>query len=168
MTFIGNLIEDYKQIDGESFDDNFQPLQADYVKFIRWAQWRIEKNGEGVIGYVVRDSFLDGPTFRGMRQSLINNFNAIYLLNLHGNPFSKEAVPDGEKDENVFEIQQGVSILLCVKERDNSTPAKVYYRDMWGNRREKYQTLLDTDIQSTAWTKIHPTSSLLAFCPPTH
>ena len=165
LTFIGNLIEDYKKVDGKPFDDNFQPLQADYVKFIRWAQWRIEKNGEGVIGYVVRDSFLDGPTFRGMRQSLINSFNAIYLLNLHGNPFSKEAVPDGEKDENVFEILQGVSILLCVKERDNSTPAKVYYADMWGNRTKKYQMLLNTDIQSTAWTKLHPTSPLHLFVP---
>ena len=165
LTFIGNLIEDYKQIDGEPFDDNFQPLQADYVKFIRWAQWRIEKNGEGVIGYVVRDSFLNGNTFRGMRQSLINSFNAIYLLNLHGNPFSKEAIPDGEKDENVFEILQGVSILLCVKERDNSTPAKVYYADIWGSRRKRYQTLLDTDVQITEWTKLHPTSPLYLFVP---
>ena len=165
LTFIGNLIEDYKQVDGKPFDDNFQPLQADYVKFIRWAQWRIEKNGEGVIGYVVRDSFLDGPIFRGMRQNLINSFNAIYLLNLHGNPFSKETVPDGEKDENVFEIRQGVSILLCVKERDNSTPAKVCYSDMWGNRRKKYQTLLDTNIQNTEWTEIHPISPLYLFVP---
>ena len=165
MTFIGNLIEDYKSIDKKRFKDNFQPLQADYVKFIRWAQWRIEKNGEGVIGYVVRDSFLDGPTFRGMRQSLINSFNAIYLLNLHGNPFNTGAVPDGEKDENVFEILQGVSILLCVKERDNSTPTKVSYTDMWGSRRKKYQTLLDTDIQSTEWTEIHPISPLYLFVP---
>ena len=111
LTFIGNLIEDYKKVDGKPYDDNFQPLQADYVKFIRWAQWRIEKNGEGVIGYVVRDSFLNGPSFRGMRQNLINSFNTIYLLNLHGNPFAKETVPDGEKDENVFKIQQGVSIF---------------------------------------------------------
>ena len=165
LTFIGNLIEDYKRVDGKPFDDNFQPLQADYVKFIRWAQWRIEKNGEGVIGYVVRDSFLEGGVFRGMRQSLINSFNTIYLLNLHGNPFAKEAVPDGEKDENVFKILQGVSILLCVKERDNSTPARVYYADMWGTRREKYQTLLDTDVQSTKWTKLHPTSPLYLFVP---
>ena len=165
LTFIGNLIEDYKQIDGEPFDDNFQPLQADYVKFIRWAQWRIEKNGEGVIGYVVRDSFLEGDVFRGMRQSLINSFNTIYLLNLHGNPFAKEAVPDGEKDENVFKILRGVSILLCAKERDNSKPAKVYYADMWGTRTKKYQTLLDTDVQSTGWTKLQPKSPLYLFVP---
>ena len=166
LTFIGNLIEDYKQIDGKKFDDNFQPLQADYVKFIRWAQWRIEKNGEGVIGYVVRDSFLDGSTFRGMRQSLLNSFNAIYLYNLRGNPFGKEVVPDGKKDENVFQIQQGVSILLCVKARNNSTPAKIHYADLWGDRREKYQTLLDTDVQkNTKWIKLEPTSPLYLFVP---
>ena len=165
LTFIGNLIEDYKQVDGKSFDDNFQPLQADYVKFIRWAQWRIEKNGEGVIGYVVRDSFLDGSVFRGMRQSLINSFNTIYLLNLHGNPFAKESVPAGEKDENVFKILQGVSILLCVKERDNSTPTKVYYADMWGTRKKKYQTLLDTDVQNTKWVKLQPKSPRYLFVP---
>lgn len=165
LTFIGNLIEEYKKVDGEPFDDNFQPLQADYVKFIRWAQWRIEKNGEGVIGYVVRDSFLDGRVFRGMRQSLINSFNEIYLFNLHGNPFTKEAVPDGKKDENVFEIQQGVSILFCVKKRDNLTSAKVYYADMWGTRKKKYQTLLDTDVQDTAWEKLCPESPLYLFVP---
>ena len=165
LTFIGNLIEDYKKVDGKPYDDNFQPLQADYVKFIRWAQWRIERNGEGVIGYVVRDSFLNGPSFRGMRQSLINSFNTIYLLNLHGNPFAKETVPDGEKDENVFKIQQGVSILLCVKERDNPTPAKVCYADLYGDRTEKYQTLLDTDVQSTSWAKLHPKSPLYLLVP---
>lgn len=165
LTFIGNLIEDYKKVDGEPFDDNFQPLQADYVKFIRWAQWRIEKNGEGVIGYVVRDSFLNGEAFRGMRQSLINSFNIIYLFNIHGNPFAKEAIPDGEKDENVFEIQQGVSILLCVKKRDDLTPAKVCYADMWGTRKEKYQTLLDTDVQNTDWEKLRPKSPRYLFVP---
>ncbi|MDE0012157.1 MAG: N-6 DNA methylase [Candidatus Poribacteria bacterium] len=167
LTFIGDLIEDYKWVDGKRFNskENTQPLQADYVKFIRWAQWRIEKNGEGVIGYVVRDSFLNGEAFRGMRQSLINSFNIIYLFNMHGNPFAKEAVPDGEKDENVFEIQQGVSILLCVKKRDDLTPAKVYYADMWGTRKEKYQTLLDTDVQNTDWEKLRPKSPLYLFVP---
>ena len=167
LTFIGDLIEDYKWVDGKRFNnkENTQPLQADYVKFIRWAQWRIEKNGEGVIGYVVRDSFLNGEAFRGMRQSLINSFNIIYLFNMHGNPFAKEAVPDGEKDENVFEIQQGVSILLCVKKRDDLTPAKIYYANMWGTRKEKYQVLLDIDVQNTDWDRLRPKSPLYLFVP---
>ena len=168
LTFIGSLIEDYKQVDGQPFGEtSSNALQADYVKFIRWAQWRIEKNGEGVIGYIVNHSFLDGLIFRGMRQSLINNFNAIYLLNLHGNNRRKEAVPVGKIDQNVFDILQGVSILLCVKERGNLNPAQVYYADMWGTREEKYQMLSGSDIQSTEWGQLQPTSPLYLFLPQT-
>ena len=120
LTFIGELIENYKQIDGQPLDETTsKALQSDYVKFIRWAQWRIDKNGEGVIGYIVNNSFLDGTTVRGMRQSLSDSFNTIYLLNLHGSNRRTEAVPDRKKDENVFDISQGVCILLCVKESDN-------------------------------------------------
>ena len=168
LTFIGKLIEDYKQVDGEPLGDrNLKALQADYVKFIRWAQWRIDRNGEGVVGYIVNNSFLDGPMFRGMRQSLRHSFNAIYLLNLHGSSRRTEAVPEGEKNENVFDISQGVSILLCVKERDNSTPAKVYYADMWGSRQEKYSKLLESDVQSMEWRALQATSPYYLFVPQT-
>ena len=163
LTFIGELMEDYKQVNGKPLDEENQSLQADYAKFIRWAQWRIDKNGEGVIGYIVNNSFLDGPVFRGMRQSLLNSFNTIYLLNLHGNNRRKEAVPVGRKDENVFDILQGVSILLCVKQRDNPAPAKVYYTDMWGHREEKYNTLSETDVQTTEWCELQPTSPYYLF-----
>ncbi|MYA68588.1 N-6 DNA methylase [Candidatus Poribacteria bacterium] len=166
LNFIGRLIEDYKSLDGKRMaEPNYQVLQADYVKFIRWAQWRIDKNGEGVIGYIVNNSFLDGVIFRGMRRSLMNSFNAIYCLNLHGSSRIKEDIPDAEIDENIFDIQQGVSILLCVKERDNPNAAKIYYADLWGSREEKYTTLLNTDVQSTDWTELHATSSLYLFVP---
>ena len=166
FTFIGRLIEDYKQVDGEPINErNSRELQADYVKFIRWAQWRIDRNGEGVIGYIVNNSFLKGPIFRGMRQSLITSFNSIYILNLHGSIRIQEAVPEGRKDENVFDISQGVSILLCVRERDNSSPAKVFYADMWGSREEKYNKLSETDAQSTEWCELQPTSSYYLFVP---
>ena len=166
LTFIGELIEDYRQVDGEPLGDkNSKVLQADYVKFIRWAQWRIDKNGEGVIGYVVNNSFLDGPTFRGMRQSLLDNFNAIYLLNLHGSGRVTEVVPEAEKDENIFDISQGVSILLCVKECGNPTEIKVYYADIWGSREEKYNILSETDIQSTEWCELQPTSPYYLLVP---
>ena len=166
LTFIGKLTEDYKQIDGESLGDrNLKALQADYVKFIRWAQWRIGKNGEGIIGYIVNNSFLDGPIFRGMRHNLLNSFNAIYLLNLHGSIRRTELVPPAQRDENVFDISQGVSILLCVKERDNPTPAKVYYADVWGSREEKYRVLSETDVQSTEWSELQPISSYYLFVP---
>ena len=137
------------------------------MKFIRWAQWRIDKNGEGIVGYIVNNNFLDAPTVRGMRQSLLDNFNAIYLLNLHGSNRRTEAVPEAERDENVFDISQGVCILLCIKKSDNPAPAKVYYADMWGSREEKYKTLSQVDVQSTMRTgrnELHPTSPLLPFC----
>ena len=166
LTFIGELIENYKQVDGEPLGEtNLKALQSDYVKFIRWAQWRIDKNGEGVIGYIVNNSFLDGTMFRGMRKSLLDSFNTIYLLNLHGSNRRTEAVPEAERDENVFDILQGVSIILCVKERDNPTPAKVYYSNIWGSREEKYRILSETDVQSTEWTELQPTSPLYLFVP---
>ena len=159
LTFIGELIEDYKQVNGEPLGErNSKALQADYVKFTRWAQWRIDKNGEGIVGYIVNNSFLDGPMFRGMRKSLLDSFNTIYLINLHGSNRRTEAVPIGQRNENVFDISQGVCILLCVKERDNSAPAKVHYADLWGSREEKYNTLSETGVQTTEWDELQPTS----------
>ena len=166
LNFIGGLIEDYKTIDGHALGErNYQGLQGDYVKFIRWAQWRIDKNGEGVLGYIVNNGFLDGILFRGMRHSLMRSFNAIYHLNLHGNSRVGEDIPDGQSDENVFDIQQGVSILLCAKERNNPTPAKVYYADVWGERAEKYRRLSEIDVQSTEWQELHPTAPFYLFVP---
>ncbi|MDE0401465.1 MAG: N-6 DNA methylase [Candidatus Poribacteria bacterium] len=166
LTFIGQLIEDYRQIDGKPLGDkNSKVLQADYVKFTRWAQWRIDKNGEGVIGYIVNNSFLDGPTFRGMRQSLFDSFNTIYLLNLHGSSRITEVVPEAERDENVFDISQGVCILLCVKECGNPVSTKIYYADIWGPREKKYNILSETDVQSTEWCELQPTSPYYLFVP---
>ena len=166
LTFIGELIEDYKQVDGEPLGErNSKALQADYVKFTRWAQWRINKNGEGIVGYIVNNSFLDGPMFRGVRKSLLDSFNILYLLNLHGSNRRTEAVPIAQRDENVFDISQGVCILLCVKERDNLTPAKTYYADLWGSREEKYNTLSEIDVRSTEWCKLQPISPYYLLVP---
>ena len=142
---------------------NPKALQDDYVKFIRWAQWRIDKNGEGVIGYIVNNSFLEGVTFRRMRQSLMKSFNAIYCFNLHGSSRVGEIVPVDETDENVFDIQQGTVILLCVKKRDNTAPAKIYYADVWGSREKKYKILSETDIQTTEWQVLHSISPFTVF-----
>ena len=166
LNFIGQLMEDYKRVDGTPMaEQNFQALQGDYVKFVRWAQWRIDRNSEGVIGYIVNNGFLYGIIFRGMRQSLMNSFNTIYCFNLHGSSRIGEIVPDGETDENVFDIQQGTAILLCVKERDNVAPAKIYYADLWGSRAQKYATLSYTDVQTTAWTELIPDSPFYHFVP---
>ena len=100
-----------------------------------------------------------------MRKSLLDSFNAIYLLNLHGSSRKREVAPTTQRDENVFDIVQGVSILLCVKQRDNPAPTEVYYADMWGLREEKYRTLSETDLQTTAWSELQPTSPHYLFVP---
>ncbi len=113
--WISGLIEDYKYVNGEHFKERKHWLNDDYVKFIRFGQHFIDKNGEGVLAYINSHSFLDNPTFRGMRWSLLNSFDNIYVIDLHGNSKKKETAPNGEKDENVFDIQQGVSINIFVK-----------------------------------------------------
>jgi predicted helicase len=115
-TFIGRLIEDYKQVNGGPLEEqNPKMLHDDYVKFLRWGQWRISQTGRGVLAMITNHGYLDNPTFRGMRQQLMQSFSEIYLLKLHGNAKKKELCPDGSKDENVFDIQQGVAIGLFVK-----------------------------------------------------
>ena len=115
-TFIGKLVQDYYQVDGKPLGErNPKWLQDDYVKFIRFGQWRIERTGHGILAFVTNHGYLDNPTFRGMRQQLMRAFSEIHLLDLHGNAKKKETCPDGSKDENVFDIQQGVAITLLVK-----------------------------------------------------
>lgn len=123
LTFIGKLIEDYKVVDGHPLGEkNPKWLQDDYVKFIRFAQWRIERTGYGILAFITNHGYLDNPTFRGMRQSLMNSFSDIYVYDLHGNSKKKEKAPDGGKDENVFDIQQGVAITLAIRSRTSKRP----------------------------------------------
>ena len=162
----------YFEIDGESLGErNPKWLNDDYVKFIRFAQWRIERTGEGVLGFVTNHSYLDNPTFRGMRQSLMDTFDEVYLLDLHGNSRKKEQTPDGGRDENVFDIQQGVAIGLFVKRADGgSDPARVFHGDLWGERERvsyggKYGWLASNDIESTSWEELAPKSPRYLFIP---
>ncbi len=163
-TFIGDLIDDYKYTDGKPLGEkNPKWLQDDYVKFIRFAQWKIEQTGEGVLGFITNHSYLDNPTFRGMRQSLMNTFEQIYLLDLHGNSLKKERCPDGSEDKNVFDIRQGVAIGLFVKKA--GLERKVHHAELWGIREKKYNWLEQNDISTTQWTKIHPKSPSYFFVP---
>lgn len=164
--------ESYFTVDGEPLREaNPKWLNDDYVKFIRLAQWRIERTGEGVLGYVTSHSYLDNLTFRGMRQSLMRTFDEIYLLDLHGNAKRKESAPDGSRDENVFDIQQGVAIGLFVKRSGaGDAPAKVFHADLWGEREAgpdggKYGWLSDNDVETTDWTELSPKSPLYLFVP---
>ncbi len=162
MTFIGRLIKGYYQVDGHPLDEkNPKWLQDDYVKFIRFAQWKIDQAGEGILGFITNHSYLDNPTFRGMRQSLMNSFDHIYILDLHGNSKKKEKCPDGSKDENVFDIQQGVAIILAVKKQGLSR--KISHSDAWGLREDKYTWLRKNDITTTKWKDLAPKSEFYFF-----
>ena len=165
-TFIGHLIQDYYSVDGKPLGErNPKWLQDDYVKFIRWGQWRIERTGAGILAFITNHGYLDNPTFRGMRQSLMNSFTDIYVLNLHGNSKKKERAPDGSPDENVFDIQQGVTLGIFVKEPEKAGPAKVYYSDLWGLRESKYQGLFEMEVKSTRWEGLSPHSPVYLFAP---
>ncbi len=136
--WISDLINTYKTVDGKPLGEkNPKWLQDDYVKFIRFAQWKMEQVEEGVVGIITNHSFLDNPTFRGMRQSLMQTFNRLYVLDLHGNAKKKEKTSEGGKDENVFDIEQGVAVSLLVKKKGLSWA--VYHADLWGERKEKYR-----------------------------
>ncbi len=166
-TYIGKLIDDYKIVDGRKLEErNPKWLQDDYVKFIRIAQKRIETTGYGVLAFITNNGFIDNPTFRGMRQSLMNTFDEIYILDLHGSAKKKEKAQDGAKDENVFPIQQGVSINLFVKKSQPHTkPATVFHADLYGQRNFKYQFLSEADIQGVKWKKLAPKSPNYFFAP---
>jgi len=162
--WITHLINDYKQVDGKPLGEkNPKWLQDDYVKFIRFAQWKIDQAGEGVLGFITNHSYLDNPTFRGMRQSLMASFDQLHVLNLHGNSLKKEKCPDGSKDENAFDIMQGVAIVLAVKR--NGTPKGIWYNDLWGSRDAKYATLGDGQMTHTSWNELTPRGDRYLFVP---
>src|SRR6266568_1467024 len=131
--WISSLIRDYYQVDGQSLGErNPKGLQDDYVKFTRFAQWRIQRTGYGILAFITNHGYLDNPTFRGMRQSLMQTFNEIYLLNLHGSNKPKETPPAGIADQNVFDIQQGVAIGIFVKHLNGEKQnCAVSYADVW-------------------------------------
>ena len=114
--------QSYYTVDGKLLGEkNPEWLQDDYVKFLRFAQWKIHKAGRGIVAMITNHGYLDNPTFRGMRQSLLKTFDDIYILDLHGNSLKRETAPDGSPDENVFDIRQGVAIALFVKD-GNASP----------------------------------------------
>ena len=164
--FIGRLIRDYYFVDGRPLGEkNPKWLQDDYVKFIRWGQWRIERTGAGVLAFITNHGYLDNPTFRGMRQQLMKTFDEIYILNLHGNSKKRECAPDGSKDENVFDIQQGVAIGIFIKKPTKAKSTSIYYADLWGLRENKYSDLLEKDISTTSWQQLQPETPFYLFVP---
>ncbi|MHC1731339.1 MAG: type ISP restriction/modification enzyme [Bacteroidales bacterium] len=166
-TWIINLIEDYKYLDGVHFGEKKHWLQDDYVKFLRFGEYLISKNGEGILAFINNHSFLDNTTFRGMRWHLLNTFNSIYSINLHGNAKKKETTEDGGRDENVFDIQQGVSINLFIKTKGKlkSSPSSLYYFDFYGLREDKYKFLYNNSIGTVPFKRLEPKKPFYFFVP---
>ena len=180
--WIQKLVADYKKGLGEKKIN----LDDDYIKFIRLGQHYIDKNGEGILAYISNNSFLDGITHRQMRKSLMGSFDEIYILDLHGNARKKETAPDGSKDENVFDIMQGVSINIFVKrgtgngERGtggarlsrpqdlaakNAKVAKVFHAEVFGEREAKYEFLDAHDIVNVEYKELRPQAPHYFFVP---
>lgn len=151
--WINDLLVDYKK---DLNEKNIQPLSDDYIKFIRYGQHYIEKNGEGVLAYISNNSFIDGIIHRQMRKHILETFDTVYILDLHGNSKKKETAPDGSKDENVFDIMQGVSINLFVKTglKAEGELAKVFHCDLFGLRQHKYEALQGNSLSSLNWQQV--------------
>ncbi|OPG41463.1 DNA methyltransferase, partial [Helicobacter pylori] len=139
-------------------------LLDDYVKFMRFAQNKIESLGHGLFGFISNNAFLDNPTFRGLRRSLLECYDELYILNLHGNARKKEKTPQGAKDENVFNIMQGVSINLFIK-KVQATKQKICYYDVYGQRAEKYAFLAQNDLNSIEWLELAPREPFYSLIP---
>jgi predicted helicase len=156
--YIEGLMERYKAaVRGER---NIQPLSDDYIKFIRFAHDRIERTGYGIVGMITNHTYLSGLIHRGVREELLKTFSEIYVLDLHGSSLLGETTPEGGKDENVFDIQQGVAIILAVKQPTTDVAlAEVYHADLWGKREVKYAYLAEYDVSSTTWQELEPQST---------
>ncbi len=151
---------------GKLNERNPKWINDDYVKFMRFAEHMIRKNGEGVLGFITNHGYLDNPTFRGMRWHLLTTFNTIYVLDLHGNTKKKEVTPDGQPDKNVFDIQQGVAIIIAVKKKTDAATkplAKVFHAELWGKRAEKYAALRKHALTGNIWQPLIHTAPLYPF-----
>jgi predicted helicase len=163
--WISKLIEDYKYVDGVHFKERKHWLNDDYVKFIRYGEHFIEKNGNGILAFINPHGFLDNPTFRGMRWHLLKTFDKIYTIDLHGNSIKKEISPDGSSDENVFDIMQGVSINIFIKhdQLKNKKSAELFHFDLFGLRNRKYKFLSSSSLNSIDFKKVEPVKPLYFF-----
>jgi len=162
--WISNSIKEYYKVDDTSLNErNPKGLQDDYVKFIRFAQDKMDKVEQGIVGIITNHSFLDNPTFRGMRQSLMNTFDQLYFIDLHGNAKKKEKTPEGKKDENVFDIQQGVCISILLKKK--GLKKGIFHTNFWGDRNTKLDLCLNNSINSLEFNELKPNSPFYLFVP---
>ena len=162
--WITDLVADYKKNLAER---NIQPLSDDYIKFIRLGHYYINKKGEGILAFISNNSFIDGIIHRQMRKSLLDEFDRIYILDLHGNSRKKELAPDGTEDKNVFDIMQGVSLNIFVKtgKKGKGTSAEVFHKDLYGTRDFKYEWLNSASLYSVDWTRVTYSQPYFFFVP---
>ena len=165
--WISNLIEDYKYVDGVHINERKHWLNDDYVKFLRYGQHYIEKNGQGVLAFINPHGFLDNPTFRGMRWHLLKTYDKIYSIDLHGNSKKKETAPDGSADVNVFDIMQGVSINIFIKtgKKKANELGQIFHFDLFGKRDYKYDFLSENSLKSISFNELKPEKPNLFFVP---
>lgn len=164
----GSATASYYHVDGQPLGERKLWLQDDYVKFIRWSQHCIQRTGFGILGFITNHGYLDNPTFRGMRWSLMEAFNKVHVLDLHGNTKKKEMPPEGGKDVNVFDIQQGVGIGLFVRQGTQRSGIKetfVCHADLWGDRDRKYKWLTKHSFGQTGWETVDATEPFYLFTP---
>ena len=168
--WIMDKMKDYKKEPGGNLalkERNPKWINNDYVKFIRLAQDYVERNGEGIVAFINPNGFLADSTLRGMRWKLLDVFDKIYTIDLHGCSKKKETCPDGSKDENVFDITQGVSINLLVKtgKKDKGQLGKVYHKDLFGTRKHKYDFLDGVNIDNIGYNELQPNAPMFFFVP---
>jgi hypothetical protein len=162
-TEFGKFYESYKE-NVRKEEKNIQPLSDDYIKFIAFAHWKIKQTGKGIVAMITNNSYLDGLIHRDMRKKLIDDFDLIYILNLHGDAKRPKTTADGKKDENVFDIQQGVAISIFVK-TGKQTEKQVFYQELIGEREEKYKFLDTHDVSNVEWLKLDPKKPHWFFVP---
>jgi len=153
--WITNAVAEYRRrLDEMGRPSQRKWLQDDYIKFIRFAQLKMDAVDEGIVGIITNHSWLDGPTFVGMRRSILDSFNCVYVVDLHGNAKKVERAPDGGDDQNVFDIEQGVAISIFLKHP--GLEKRVYHADLWGKRLPKYEALWAGSVARLDWTTITP------------
>jgi len=161
--WITSKIEDYKYVDGVHFGERKHWLQDDYVKFIRFAQSKMEAVKDGVVAIITNHAWIYNPTFRGMRRSLMNTFEQIYIIDLHGSTKPRESAPGNEANENVFDIMKGVAVGLFIK--SPGLKNGIWFGDVWGSRLEKYKTCVDKAYSDLAVNEVTPEKPFHFFSP---
>jgi predicted helicase len=163
--WVQSLLDEYRTIDGQHLRErNSRGLNDDYVKFIRFGQHLLCSSRNGILGFITNHGYISNTTFRGMRQSLTKNFSSIYVLDLHGNSNRNEICSDGSPDQNIFDILQGVGVLLATM-NDAESVRKSVHAELFGRRADKYAFFCASDLHRTPWESTAPITPFYLLAP---